>query len=42
MWRRTGTGWRGFDPLSERAAGLLTREMEDDFLSECVNGRVFS
>jgi hypothetical protein len=42
MWRWTDTGWRGFNPLRERAAGLLTREMEDNFLSECVDGRALA
>lgn len=42
MWRRAGTGRRGLDPLRKRAAGLFTGEMEDDFLSECVDGRVLS
>jgi hypothetical protein len=42
MWRRAGTRWRGFDPLRERSAGLLTGEMEDDFLAECVDRRVLA
>ena len=42
MWRRAGPGGRSLDPLRKRAAGLLTGEMEDDLLSECVDGRVLS